>query len=41
MQYHISTYGNGLHWDEIDEDIFVEGLLVGRGDQTRRRPEVA
>ncbi len=23
----------GLHWAELDEDISVEGLLVGRGDQ--------
>ena len=27
----------GIHWDEIDEDISVEGLLAGRGDQTRSR----
>jgi Protein of unknown function (DUF2442) len=25
----------GLHWDELDEDISVAGLLAGRGDQTR------
>lgn len=25
----------GLHWDEIDEDISIAGLLAGRGDQTR------
>ncbi len=31
----------GLHWDELDEDISVEGLLLGRGDQTHRRPEAA
>ncbi len=30
----------GLHWDAIDEDISVEGLLAGRGDQTRK-PERA
>jgi hypothetical protein len=35
MNYWIS--GNGLHWDEIDEDISVEGLLEGRGDMTKRR----
>ncbi|KDE34228.1 hypothetical protein AW40_23450 [Kosakonia radicincitans UMEnt01/12] len=22
----------GIHWDELDEDISVEGLLAGRGD---------
>jgi hypothetical protein len=27
----------GLHWDEIDEDISVQGLLEGRGDMTKRR----
>ncbi|NBB64126.1 DUF2442 domain-containing protein [Pseudomonas sp. ODNR1LW] len=26
----------GLHWDEIDEDISVEGLIAGRGDMTLR-----
>lgn len=25
----------GLHWDEIDEDISIAGLLAGRGDVTR------
>ena len=24
----------GLHWEEIDEDISISGLLAGRGDQT-------
>lgn len=27
----------GLHWDELDEDISIAGLLAGRGDQTRAR----
>lgn len=27
----------GLHWEELDEDILVEGLLEGRGDRTRPR----
>lgn len=26
---------SGLHWDEIDEDISIAGLLAGRGDMTR------
>ena len=25
---------NGIHWDELDEDISVAGLLAGRGDST-------
>jgi hypothetical protein len=25
---------DGIHWDGIDEDISVAGLLAGRGDMT-------
>jgi hypothetical protein len=32
---------SGLHWDEIDEDISIAGLLAGRGDQTRPRKAAA
>ncbi|RFB81464.1 DUF2442 domain-containing protein [Methylovirgula sp. 4M-Z18] len=28
---------SGLHWDTLDEDISIEGLLAGRGDLTRPR----
>ena len=31
----------GLHWEEIDEDISIAGLLAGRGDQTVDRQQVA
>ncbi len=31
----ISGGGSGLHWDEIDEDISVENLLLGIGDGNR------
>lgn len=24
----------GIHWEELDEDISVEGLLAGHGDMT-------
>ncbi len=34
MAYTISGAGTGLHWDEIDEDISVNGLLLGIGDRT-------
>ncbi len=27
---------NGIHWDSLDEDISVSGLLAGRGDQTKQ-----
>ena len=30
----------GLHWENLDEDISIAGLLAGRGDMTRR-PERA
>jgi len=30
----ISPSGRGLHWEKLDEDISLEGLLAGRGDQT-------
>lgn len=28
----------GIHWEMLDEDISIEGLLAGRGDRTTRRP---
>jgi hypothetical protein len=31
----------GLHWEEIDEDISVAGLLAGRKDMTRPSSRVA
>jgi hypothetical protein len=31
----------GLHWDELDEDISIAGLLAGRGDMTRSRKSAA
>ena len=31
--YELSPYG--LHWEDLDEDISVAGLLAGRGDETR------
>ncbi|HMK89066.1 MAG TPA: DUF2442 domain-containing protein [Methylocystis sp.] len=33
--------GEGLHWEELDEDISVAGLLAGRGDQTKRERAAA
>ena len=32
-QYELSA--RGIHWDAIDEDVSVDGLLAGRGDMTR------
>jgi hypothetical protein len=28
---------SGLHWEELDEDISIRGLLAGRGDRTMFR----
>ncbi|HWY81839.1 MAG TPA: DUF2442 domain-containing protein [Roseiarcus sp.] len=28
----------GLHWEAIDEDISIAGLLAGRSDQTAKPP---
>ena len=36
-RYELSPHG--IHWDELDEDISVAGLLAGHGDLTR--PQVA
>ena len=27
--------GSGLHWESLDEDISVDGLLLGVGDRSR------
>ena len=35
--FEISGGGTGLHWDHLDEDISVKGLLLGIGDLTKRR----
>jgi hypothetical protein len=36
-QVSIST--RGLHWEDLDENISLEGLVAGRSDQTRPRPK--
>ena len=30
-----------LHWEDIDEDISIEGLLAGLGDMTHRPAQAA
>jgi hypothetical protein len=37
----VELSARGLHWDEIDEDISVAGLLAGTGDLTRKLPTAA
>jgi hypothetical protein len=41
QRQHFSLSTRGLHWEEIDEDIFVDGLLAGRGDMTHRAAHAA
>jgi hypothetical protein len=31
----------GLHWEALDEDISIAGLLAGRGDVTRSTEHAA
>ena len=31
----VSISPGGLHWDKLDEDISIAGLLAGRGDMTQ------
>jgi len=31
----------GMHWEALDEDISIEGILAGRGDQTKTRRTAA
>ena len=40
-QCRISASGQGLHWEELDEDISVAGLLAGRGDMMKHAPVAA
>ena len=36
-QYIVSGGGAGLHWDKLDEDISVRGLILGYGVHAVRR----
>ena len=40
QRFEMSGGGEGLHWDELDEDISVPALLAGHGDRTRRSAAV-
>jgi hypothetical protein len=41
QRMHFEISAGGLHWDALDEDISVEGLLAGRGDMTHRPARAA
>ena len=34
VNFVISGGGTGLHWDNLNEDISIQGLLLGIGDRT-------
>ncbi|MFI0844598.1 DUF2442 domain-containing protein [Mesorhizobium sp. IMUNJ 23232] len=37
----VSISSRGLHWEALDEDISIAGLLAGRGDQGRPMTKAA
>ncbi len=37
----VSISPSGLHWEELDEDISIAGLIAGRGDMTKPRKQAA
>ncbi len=37
----VSISASGLHWEELDEDISIAGLIAGRGDMTKPRKQAA
>ncbi|MDA8230638.1 MAG: DUF2442 domain-containing protein [Magnetospirillum sp.] len=37
--YELSS--RGMHWETLDEDISIEGILAGRGDRTKTRRTAA
>lgn len=39
VKYELSAYG--IHWETLDEDISIAGLLAGNGDLTREKRQVA
>ncbi|MGC9519985.1 MAG: DUF2442 domain-containing protein [Desulfuromonadaceae bacterium] len=39
QDYELSVHG--IHWDALDEDISIQGLLAGHGDQSQPKPNRA
>lgn len=37
MRFELSGRGYGIHWDELDEDLSVPGLLLGNTDAVPQR----
>ena len=34
----VSISSHGLHWDALNEDVSIEGLLAGLGDHSTNKP---
>ena len=41
LNYELSGGGTGIHWDNLNEDISVEYLLLGYSDQTVQERKIA
>ena len=41
LEWELIGRGEGLHWQELDEDISVRGLLAGRLDRGHARVKAA
>jgi hypothetical protein len=37
-QWQITPFGDGLHWEEIDEDLDVQGFLIGAKAPNAKAP---
>jgi hypothetical protein len=37
----VTLSAGGLHWEALDEDVSITGLLAGRGDMTGPRSDAA
>ena len=35
--YELTGPGIGIHWEDLDEDLSVEGIVLGRKDRTSKR----
>ena len=38
---HVTISPSGLHWETLDEDLSIAGILAGRSDMTRPRSNAA
>lgn len=41
QRQNVRISARGLHWEALDEDISIAGLLAGQGDLTRVHPAAA